>query len=203
MLSWNTCILGIILVLLTACGVTDSSAAISVPTTIPATQRTPSDTNAATLFTNVSTPTIISNTPPKTCAVTRPPKPLFRPPAPYARYAPAAEEFWYGTDALWTAIPKTGVWWGLPHNPEGYTQKVFWWRKDYSWADEPEPKLIVTGQRLDTSAAPLNVSRATNAFGKDIQSAMLVGVDFPTLGCWEITGQYAGTKLSFVVWIAP
>jgi hypothetical protein len=32
---------------------------------------------------------------------------------------------------------------------------------------------------------------------------MLVGVDIPTLGCWEITGQYNGTELSFVVWIAP
>jgi hypothetical protein len=95
------------------------------------------------------------------------------------------------------------VWSGLPHNPEGYTQKVFWWRKGYSWTAEPEPHLIVTGRRLDESASPLNVSRATNAFAEDIQSAMLVGVDFPTLGCWEITGQYAGMELSFVVWVAP
>jgi len=32
---------------------------------------------------------------------------------------------------------------------------------------------------------------------------MLVGVDIPTIGCWEITGRYAGHTLSFVVWVAP
>jgi hypothetical protein len=32
---------------------------------------------------------------------------------------------------------------------------------------------------------------------------MLVGVDFPTLGCWKITGKYAGAELSFVIWVAP
>jgi hypothetical protein len=91
----------------------------------------------------------------------------------------------------------------LPHNPEGYTQKVFWWREGYFWRDEPEPELYVTGRRLDASAPPLKVSRATNAFASDIGSAMLVGVDFPTLGCWEIIGSYGGHQLSFVVWVAP
>jgi len=32
---------------------------------------------------------------------------------------------------------------------------------------------------------------------------MLVGVDFPMLGCWEIMGIYKGHELSFVVWVAP
>lgn len=137
------------------------------------------------------------------CPVTRPPKPSFIPPAPYHRYAPSPGEFWYGTDSLWTALPRTGVWSALPHNPEGYTQKVFWWRKGYSRKDEPEPQLSVTGRRLDGPAPPLNVSKATNAFAEDIQSAMLVGVDFPTLGCWEISSRYADAELGFVVWIAP
>jgi hypothetical protein len=95
------------------------------------------------------------------------------------------------------------VWAELPHNPEGYTQKVFWWREGYSWTEEPEPELSVIGQRLDDPAPPLNVSRATNAFAADIQSAMLVGVDFPTPGCWEISGRYAEAELSFVVWVEP
>jgi hypothetical protein len=56
---------------------------------------------------------------------------------------------------------------------------------------------------LDAEAPPLSVSRATNAFAEDIQSAMLVGVDFPALGCWEITGRYADAQLRFVVWVAP
>jgi hypothetical protein len=135
------------------------------------------------------------------CPVTRPPEPRFTPPPPYSRYAPSPGEFWYGTDSLWTAIPGDGVWSALPHNPEGYTQKVFWWREGYSLGDESH--LSVTGRRLDAPAPPLNVSRATNAFAEDIGSAMLVGVDFPTPGCWEITGRYASAELSFVIWVAP
>ncbi len=140
--------------------------------------------------------------PPATCPVTSPPEELFAPPLPYPRYPPSSSDFWYGTAELWTAVPN-GVWSALPHNPEGYTQKVFWWNKDYVWKKEPQPQLTVTGRRLDASAGPLKVSRATHAFADDIQSAMLVGVDFPTLGCWEITGRYRQAELSFVVWVTP
>lgn len=148
-------------------------------------------------------PTTESPIPPATCPVTRPPSLPFIPPSPYPNHPPVPGDFWYGDTNLWTVLPKTGVWSTLPHNPKGYTQKVFWWRKGYSWKDEPQPQLSVTGRRLDAPAPPLHVSRATNVFAEDIQSAMLVGVDFPSLGCWEISGRYAGTELSFVVWIAP
>jgi hypothetical protein len=80
---------------------------------------------------------------------------------------------------------------------------VFWWHEGYIWNEEPEPDLIVTGERLDAPAPPLIVSKATNAYASDIGSAMLVSVDFPTLGCWKITGQYKKSELSFVVWVAP
>jgi len=30
---------------------------------------------------------------------------------------------------------------------------------------------------------------------------MLTGIDTPTVGCWKITGDYKGEKLSFVVWV--
>jgi hypothetical protein len=30
---------------------------------------------------------------------------------------------------------------------------------------------------------------------------MLTGVYMPTPGCWEITGEYKGQKLRFVVWL--
>jgi hypothetical protein len=32
---------------------------------------------------------------------------------------------------------------------------------------------------------------------------MLTGVYMQTPGCWEITGEYKGQKLSFVVWLYP
>jgi hypothetical protein len=33
-------------------------------------------------------------------------------------------------------------------------------------------------------------------------AAMVVGINFPTLGCWEITGRYGDDTLTFVVWLA-
>jgi hypothetical protein len=148
--------------------------------------------------------TIMPNNPPVTCPITHPSNILFTPPSPYPATPPSnyAGEFWYGTPELWTMLRTDGTWSSLPQNGVGYTQKIFWWRQGYDINTEPRPKLTVIGKRLDASAPPLSASSATNA-RSDLGDAMLVGVDIPTLGCWEITGQYNGTELSFVVWIAP
>ncbi|MBI3734039.1 MAG: hypothetical protein HY259_11385 [Chloroflexi bacterium] len=142
------------------------------------------------------------------CPVTRSPEPPFTPPSPHPSRSPYAGEFWYGTDALWTLLANDGTWRGLPHNPQGYTQKVFWWRSGYNGRAEPRPNLTVTGRGVrpfapTAPAPPLAASGATNAFHPDFQWAMLTGVDVPTLGCWEMTGRLSGHDLSFVVWLAP
>jgi hypothetical protein len=103
---------------------------------------------------------------------------------------------------LWTMLQAGGTWSNLPHSNAGYTQKVFWWAQDDNGGAEPTPKLTVTGRRLDAAALPLVASSATHAMA-DFGAAMLVGVDIPALGCWEITGHYRGRELSFVVWVAP
>ncbi|HJR80490.1 MAG TPA: hypothetical protein VJ821_10485 [Anaerolineales bacterium] len=145
---------------------------------------------------------VVPHNPLASCPVTTLQDPAFVPPSPYDTLE-IEGSFWYGSNSLWTAIPKDGIWWGLPHNPSGYTQKVFWWREGYVWTEEPEPDLIVTGERLDAPAPALISSKGTNAYASDIGSAMLVGVDFPTLGCWKLIGKYADAELSFVVWVAP
>ena len=142
----------------------------------------------------------VPHDPPASCPITVPQNPLFTPPSPYDTLG-FEGEFWYGSNSLWTAVRQNGIWEALPHNPEGFTQKVFWWREGYVWTEEPD--LVVTGERLDASAPPLKASKATNAYASDIGSAMLVGVDLPTLGCWKITGEYADAEVSFVVWVAP
>lgn len=158
----------------------------------------PEDSNPA----SSSQSKALTKDPPADCPLTIPQEPLFIPPSPYSDLG-FEGEFWYGSNLLWTAVRQNGVWEGLPHNPEGYRQKVFWWSDGYVWNEDPEPELIVTGERLDDPAPPLNASKATNASASDIGSAMLVGVDLPTLGCWKITGQYKKSELSFVVWVAP
>ncbi len=136
------------------------------------------------------------------CPITRPHEPVFTPPPPWPSKAPYGE-FWYGTEALWTAVRPNGTWEALPHDATGYGQKVWFWKKGFNGHDDPNPKLTVTGRRLDGSAPPLVASKATNGYHEDFNWAMLVGVEVPTLGCWEITGHIESHDLSFVVWVAP
>ena len=145
---------------------------------------------------------VAARTPPKDCPVTVPQEPPFIPPMPYSDLN-AEGYFWYGSSSLWVEIPEGGVWWGLPDNPEGYTQKIPWWREGYVWDEEPQPPLVVTGERLDGKAPPLKASRANGSYAVDMGSAMMMGMDFFTLGCWKITGKYQDDELSFVVWVAP
>lgn len=152
--------------------------------------------------TPVKQPAGLTANDPMTCPVTQRPTLRFIPPSPFPA-RPPVDGFWYGTAVLWTVLPSDSTWRDLPHNPTGYTQKILWWREGYFWLHEPQPPLVVSGRRLDMPAPPLTVSPATNAFADDIQSAMLVGVDFPTTGCWKITGKYQDAELSFVVWVAP
>jgi hypothetical protein len=145
----------------------------------------------------------ILSIPPADCPITIAENDSFRAPEPFSPIAPWESMFWYGSEGLWTALHKNGVWNGLPHNPGGYTQKIMWWSDSFVLKDELIPALVVTGRRLDAESEPLKFDGATNAMAEDIGEAMLTGVDFPSLGCWEITGQYKKTGLTFVVWVAP
>ena len=170
---------------------------------IAAAQNSGEPSSAVTpILDGTTTSEAVSRTPSADCPLTRPHE-AFIPPAPYDTLG-FEDSFWFGSSSLWTAIWSDGIWYGLPYNPgSGYTQKIFGWRDGYVWNEEPQPELIVTGERLDAEAPPLISSQATNAYADDIGSAMLVGVDFPTLGCWKITGQYEEAELSFVVWVTP
>jgi hypothetical protein len=85
------------------------------------------------------------------------------------------------------------------------TEKTAWGSVDFDLRKEPYPDLKVTGRRLDGDAPPLLTTEATNALtGPTTANAeMVVGVYVPTPGCWEITGEYRGQKLSYVVWVTP
>jgi len=67
---------------------------------------------------------------------------------------------------------------------------------------EPYPKLKITGKRLDSSAPPvLLADHASNGCQEPEQPFMVVGINLPTLGCWEITGQYHDAQVTYVVWV--
>ena len=142
---------------------------------------------------------------PSSCPVTKPNQP-FVPPAPYPAQ-PSLGRFWFGTDRLWTAIPVSGTWSGLPHytpTDPTYRQKLPFWRQGYDPHTEPLPDLTVTGRRIDGPAGPLQSDgRGNGSWTRDDQFFIMTGINFPTLGCWEITGRYESDELTFVVWVAP
>jgi hypothetical protein len=110
---------------------------------------------------------------------------------------------WYGSEALAVQLPVNGQWRGLgaAHH---YRNKTWFWRRGYDAASEARPDLTVAGVKVgdDSSAQQLHVGRATNAMGASWQQ-MLVLVEFPSAGCWQVTATYtyAGITqdLTFVV----
>ena len=143
---------------------------------------------------------------PASCPVTVAPANPFTPPAPY-KMEDDSKSFWFGTEELWTTVRKSGdVWSWAPHAPghehdvQPLTAKTFWASVNFNYKEEYPPALKVTGKRLDGDAPPLLTLTPTNAFPGPA-AAMLVGVYVPAPGCWEITGEYKGEKLSYVVWV--
>ncbi len=131
---------------------------------------------------------------PETCPVTRFSDKPFVPPYPYPA-KPRLGDSWYGSDGLWIVPPANG-------EIRGLREKMGWWRAGYDWRTEPTPKLKVTGRRLDSQAPPLDVD-GPNAVGVSgpPQNYMMVGLTFPTPGCWEITGHDENDELTFVAWV--
>jgi len=109
---------------------------------------------------------------------------------------PAATN-WFGTDALAVLVNGDGRWFGL--GPKYDYRDKLWW---YSAAFQPgmESQMKVTARRLDGDSPAARISRTTNAQGMAGGGwAMLMLVEFPRAGCWELTGEFQGQRLSFVV----
>ena len=69
--------------------------------------------------------------------------------------------------------------------------KFGWWRSATG-------KLQITGRRLDAPAPP---ARGVVPDGYGATGFQASGVEFPTEGCWEITGALPSTSLSFVTFV--
>jgi hypothetical protein len=138
------------------------------------------------------------------CLTTLPPNPSFVPPKPYETTAPN-NTFWYGTDALWTALNANGKWESERNTSKDgvYSTKLVFWSRDFDWHTEPEPKLILTGKRLDGDSPSIAVAHANPVYVTGHKVAIMTLVTIPTTGCWEITAHYNGHTLSFVVSVEP
>jgi len=134
----------------------------------------------------------------ETCPVTRPPDPPYIPPQPWPSRPPVMDQFWFGEDGLWTALPNDGSWRQL-----ALGEKFWWWSEDFDVYEDATPDLTVTARRLDEAAPSFQVSEATNGFHESFNWAMLIGVKLGAPGCWEFVGQYKGHHVSVVLWVPP
>jgi hypothetical protein len=133
--------------------------------------------------------------PPRDCPVTSVAEP-FVPPEPYAsKVPPLYESSWYGTERLWTWLRADGT---LPmaRDRSGYFQKSFWWAPG---ADG----IRVTARRLDGPSPPVSIAQQGVSSRYDLGEFLLIGLELPDRGCWEITGHAGGAELSFVVRVTP
>jgi hypothetical protein len=133
---------------------------------------------------------------PVACPVTLTPVPAFVPPG--HEHDRPLHGFYYGTNKLWVLVWDS-PWRNLPLWDIGYRNKIVWWSEGYYWKADPKPALEISGRRLDGAAPPLVVTGANGSYKDSMGSFIMSGVNFPTTGCWEITGQFQGTELKFVV----
>jgi len=132
-----------------------------------------------------------------TCPVTHEPTPEFVP-SGLAHVYETAHGFYYGTKKLWVFV-EISPWRGLPLWDIGYRNKIAWWSEGYDWKADPAPTLAISGKRLDGSAPALVVSGTNGSYTGDLGAFIMSGVNFPTAGCWEITGKFKGAEVKFVV----
>src|SRR5579862_3933567 len=59
---------------------------------------------------------------PESCPVTKPPIHPFVPPSPYP--TTHTNGFWFGTDKLWTYLPKNGIWRLSHYSPRSEERRV-------------------------------------------------------------------------------
>jgi hypothetical protein len=76
--------------------------------------------------------------------------------------------------------------------------KLFWWSLGF----EPgmESNLNVDIRSLNGKPVRAKINKPTNAHSESLGGwTMLTGIDFPDPGCWQISGEYLGQILTFVV----
>lgn len=139
---------------------------------------------------------------PETCTVTKASDHPFVPPRPYRARTLGTGVSWFGTDRFWTLLPTDTIW--------SQGEKTFWFRQEwgrYKGRDKWIPaqdasKLTVTAKRLDGPAPPPEVLTASSSYREQDWKAFLVGgINFPTPGCWRVSGRYEADELTFVVWV--
>ncbi len=135
------------------------------------------------------------------CPITQPPKPAFVPPAPFRPIEGVAPfTFYYGTPQLFTRLNRESRT-GVPARNGNVRIKWPWFSSDLSSAEASSGKalLSLSARRLDANAVAVVVAGPKIARSDVFFYSSTL--EFPSDGCWEITGKRKEAVVSFVVWI--
>jgi len=138
---------------------------------------------------------------PETCPVTAPGDDAFTPASQTPdELSPGDGAVWFGTPGLWTKIPPNEQ---VRSRSWLRGEKTFWWSENFPGGGvEGSPNITVTAEHLDGLAPTVKAGGpGTNGFHPDLGDFVLVGVTLPGTGCWELTAEYKGATLSYVMWI--
>jgi hypothetical protein len=115
---------------------------------------------------------------------------------------PDSSHGWYGSEALAALIPKNGKWNGMGPK-RNYGDKFWWWRRGFNAKLEPSPQLVVSARRMDGQEGSFELANASSGYSSNPDSdwnSILIGMEFPSAGCWEIIGTYNDAEtLKFVM----
>jgi hypothetical protein len=100
----------------------------------------------------------------------------------------------YGNDDLWAGgLGQDGImaFDKVYAESHGLGAKIGWWRN-------VSGSVTISGRRLDAPAPPIT-GQGSEGYGHiGFQGS---GVDFPTEGCWEVTGSIGKSELTFVTFV--
>ena len=106
-------------------------------------------------------------------------------------------ESWYGSEALAVILPDDGIW-GITGPKARIAVKLFIWSAGF----EPgmEENISIEIESLSGNVNDSVVQNVSHAHAESLGGwTMLVGIDFPSPGCWQISADYLGQSLTFVV----
>lgn len=122
------------------------------------------------------------------------PRTIAHSPAPHEDWPESAN--WFGSRALAVILNPDGRW-STTREGARLAVKVFWYVSDFKPRMEQQFTLRI--ERLDEGVNDAVAYGPNNAILEDDVSTIITGIDFPSEGCWRITGELREQSLKFVV----
>jgi len=111
--------------------------------------------------------------------------------------SPSTSHGWYGDEHLAALIPTNGKWVGMGES-RNFFDKFWWWQKGFSARTRLDSEFKIHATKLDGSGIEFEVHDTTSGYGPG-WDALLAGIEFPSPGCWEVTGHYNGSSLVLIL----